>query len=135
MSIGERTTHPIYGHVDIPCISLCDAINSMEGLKTSWSCCGHGDREFMVFIQPEHPDKLAPLLYLLTRMQGWKQSRRWTIQLVARTPDSKVAFLLSSESRGQEAFYEADAIARNIPKLLAPVGSDEDFDKQCNTAW
>lgn len=135
MSIGNRTTHPAYGYVDIPCIALCDAINSMDGLKTSWSCCGHGDREFMIFIKSDHTDKFAPLLYLLNRIKGWKQAKIWTIQLTARTENGGVAFLLSSESKGQEAFDEADIIAKYIVKILQPVGSDKEFDNQYNTMF
>ena len=35
--------------MDKECINLCDAINSIEGLMTIESCCGHGKDNFQIY--------------------------------------------------------------------------------------
>jgi len=34
--------------MDVECIPLCDALNSLPGIQTSESCCGHGSHNFGV---------------------------------------------------------------------------------------
>lgn len=53
--ISENKSHkPIYDkHMDNECISLCDALNSIPGVQTFGSCCGHGMRIFGIWLTCE----------------------------------------------------------------------------------
>jgi len=49
--------------MDKECIVLCDAINSIPGLHTIESCCGHGKDVFKIYLIAETVNSL----YLLTK--------------------------------------------------------------------
>jgi len=49
--------------MDPECVRICDAINALPGLTTIDSCCGHGLREFSVYLMADKVEHLAPLLY------------------------------------------------------------------------
>jgi len=51
------------GRMDPECVRICDAINALPGLTTIDSCCGHGLREFSVYLMADKVEHLAPLLY------------------------------------------------------------------------
>jgi len=51
------------GRIDKECIALCDALNDLLGVRTTESCCGHGDRLFHVWFEVDSLDALPPLLY------------------------------------------------------------------------
>lgn len=38
------------GYMDKECIPICDALNSLHGMKTTSSCCGHCENRFMIFL-------------------------------------------------------------------------------------
>ena len=46
-----RVEHPEYGNVDKACVNLLDAMNSLPGVATSESCCGHGKGFFDVWFK------------------------------------------------------------------------------------
>lgn len=37
--------------MDTECIKICNYFNSLPGVKTSSSCCGHGSKTFSVFFE------------------------------------------------------------------------------------
>lgn len=39
------------GLMDIECIKICNYFNSLPGVKTFNSCCGHGSKTFFVFFE------------------------------------------------------------------------------------
>ena len=53
---------PIDG-MDKECIELCKAINSIPGLQTTESCCGHKENPFRIFFKVTDLKYLPHLLY------------------------------------------------------------------------
>lgn len=51
------------GTMDVECISLCDAINKLPGLRTIESCCGHNEKPFNIWFVAEGLEYLPALLY------------------------------------------------------------------------
>lgn len=123
--------HEKYGNIDAECVTLCDSINKMKGLKTTYSCCGHGKQPFYIFIAPEHHDNLSPLVFILNKMRQWYPFR-WHIEIVTRTEDSPLAFRLTSAEVGEKAYEEANLLSGIIEKYLQPTGLDPEFDQQWN---
>jgi hypothetical protein len=63
--------------LDPECLALCTAINDhVEGIITTESCCGHGERPYRIWIHPLSFGALPPLLYWLDRCHtgyhGWQ---------------------------------------------------------------
>ena len=64
------------GTMDPECIPLCDALNSLPGIHTRESCCGHGKHPHMVFFTAETVESLRPILQS-TSSSGWHVEARW----------------------------------------------------------
>jgi tRNA(Phe) wybutosine-synthesizing methylase Tyw3 len=63
--------------IDPECIPLCAAINeSMTGVKTVESCCGHGRERYMIWVRVRSLHALAKLCYWLmlchSGQSGWQ---------------------------------------------------------------
>ena len=48
--------------MDAECILICDALNALPGIKTSESCCGHGERPHRIFFTSVLIEHLMPIL-------------------------------------------------------------------------
>ena len=49
--------------LDPECRSLCDALNRLPGIQTIESCCGHGERPFLIFFIADSLESLPAALY------------------------------------------------------------------------
>lgn len=61
---------------DVESVALVDAMNMVPGIQTVESCCGHGEREFLIWFQTESLDDLPSLLYWFDSchcgLRGWR---------------------------------------------------------------
>src|SRR5580658_3323133 len=48
--------------MDAECVVLCDALNSLIGIDTIESCCGHGTRPHRIFFTAKWVEDLRPIL-------------------------------------------------------------------------
>lgn len=62
--------------IDPQCRALVEAMNAMPGIRTTESCCGHGQNLFRVWFVPSNLKRLPPLLYFFsennTGIPGWR---------------------------------------------------------------
>jgi hypothetical protein len=73
----KPNTKPQYDdRMDPQCIPLCDAINRIHGIETFESCCGHGERKFVIFFLARSFKWLALLDYCVavchSGVCGWQ---------------------------------------------------------------
>ena len=114
-------TKPDYGEfMDPECIPLCDALNSIRGITTKESCCGHGKNSFHVWLLASFPRALFVVGRAISRPFAGFESR-WTCNLftwdVRACP---VEFMLTSNGvKGEQADMEAELISFNIRNILA----------------
>lgn len=102
--------------MDAECVPLCDAINSIGGLTTVESCCGHGEKPFCVFFNVASLEKLPVLLYYLSPCHiGFK----WDCKAYTGCSGKTARFYIESRSIGEEAYREANLIAEKIREALA----------------
>ena len=98
--------------MDSECVPLCDALNSLSGIKTFESCCGHGQHPFMIFFNADSIDSLRPLLMEIHDRRGWTVEVQW-----ANGGDA-IYFGLFYEhvdvSNCERVFAEANAIAEAL---------------------
>jgi hypothetical protein len=107
------------GNIDAECIELCNAINSIDGLQTCESCCGHGKRAMRIWIVAEKVKNLMTIGRILDRrysiiLHDWKCEVNCT--------DGKfgvIFFLHSGNTIGQQAYNESKILAENIRIHLA----------------
>lgn len=55
------------GRMDEECIPLCDALNSLPGVETTSSCCGHCKNDFMIFFNCNNSYSLAVIARAFSR--------------------------------------------------------------------
>lgn len=120
-----------YGNnMDSECITLCDALNSVKGITTSGSCCGHDSCPFYIFFRVT----LMKGLFFVTRCvdkRYWKHGHEWTIDLsVGDTIVDDVlptAFRLQSEKVGEEARQQALDLVENMNNHLNHINFKKGF--------
>ncbi len=94
--------------IDPEVIDLCRALNSLPGIATVESCCGHGERPFQVYFKARNLDVLRPVAYWTSACHsgypGW--------QVIARTDCgmAPITFILEGPV-GAEGYEGAEAIA------------------------
>lgn len=125
MKLASGLIH-YYGGMDKESIPLCDAINALPGLKTIESCCGHGEKPFMIWFQCDCSTQDG--LFFLTRCMDrryWKHGYDWSVSLeVGDTLQSDYIlptyFVLQSQSIhgkksvGKEAYKQAKSLIENM---------------------
>jgi len=107
----DKDFEEIYKEMDLECVDLCKAINSLEGIQTTESCCGHGTHPYMIFLVTEDIGYLPDLLYYIdvchTGFSGW--------QMRVYTDCSKCYPVLMLTKEVSESTYEE---AKIIAKLI-----------------
>jgi hypothetical protein len=104
--------------MDEECIELCNAFNSIKGIYTSESCCGHGKSSFEIYFSVT--DWIG--LFFLTRCvdrRYWKHGYEWGISLLVgdRYEDGDILptqFWLSSKLFGEGAYAQTRDLVDNM---------------------
>jgi hypothetical protein len=99
------------GKMDEECITLCDAMNSLPGIETLESCCGHGKNEYRIWFNAKNNKHLSILLDIINGCHYWNC-------FVNIDCDMKLFYKLQSRKIGDIAYIEAHDIAENISNYL-----------------
>ena len=86
------------GWMDAECVDLCNAINSMKGLETVESCCGHNYQPYLIFFKCH---ELSALRFLQSCIDNryWEHGSEWSITShISDTGPEQLYFLLESKS-------------------------------------
>lgn len=99
---------PVDG-IDPECVSICESLNAMPGIRTTSSCCGHGKHPFRVFFVAETLEALPLPAYWLGGCHcgfcGWN--------LIAYTDCGMCPIRFVVEGPvGAEAYQQAKEIAK-----------------------
>ena len=110
--------------LDPEVVSLCAAINRVQGLQTYASCCGHGKHSLDVWVRVAELQALYPLLRAIDCRYGGPLSvdGTWTCEAMSTDLTAKgrsVVFFLHSQSTGNQAYEEAEQVAQNLDRILA----------------
>ena len=108
-------------YIDRQCVPLCDAINTIDGLKTQASCCGHNKRSFQVFFGAKSVISLYILCRVINKNYGYLWNWKVEATCVDRSEkrDLDVLFMLSSENIiGRKAYNQSKKIADQIYSFL-----------------
>ena len=93
--------------MDPECIELCDALNSIEGIKTTSSCCGHCINPFQIWFECDNFETVKKLSHFIIHGLGWAS---WKICLFVDYTGKNVSY----ELRGSVYKEEANRMAKNI---------------------
>ncbi len=106
--------------MDPECIPLVEAMNTLIGIYTFESCCGHGKRPFCIFFVAESLYSLPQLLYWFDKHYPSTEDVNgvdgWDIKAYTDCNMNKVRFMVTSTTKGEQAYAEANKIANFINK-------------------
>lgn len=103
------------------CISLCEAINKINGLQTTSCCCGHDKCVSRIFFRVKNLEELPILLYYI---DPYHVGFRWWCKVSTDCAMSPVSFYIESEALGEQAKIQALIIAKEIFTHLKTDESD-----------
>lgn len=84
--------------MDAECVDLCNAINSMKGLETVESCCGHNDQPYRIFFKC-HDIPALRFLQSCIDNRYWEYGNLWSITTcIGDTGPEQLGFMLESKS-------------------------------------
>lgn len=116
--------------MDMECILLCDALNSIPGIETFESCCGHGTSSFRIWFKLKDHSKYNSLI-VVARVFDLRYGGLigWNCVLDNNdTPEFCPCFLISSNGiMGERSYRESIIIADNIVSHLYNVKFREIF--------
>ena len=94
--------------LDKECLSLCVALNKMPGIRTTESCCGHGQQPYRIFFQPDNLESLPELLYWLDKCHSGKPG--WQVRVYTDCVGEQAFFVIEGPA-GAHGACDAEAIA------------------------
>lgn len=113
----QRVLRRSHSVIDEPCVALCQAINQIPGIKTTSSCCGHGEVCLDIWF---HAVALAPLHVIVRAIdRNYGAPGGWALTVHGTDlPEKAICFRLASRSKGVNAFVEAERVAASIIRHL-----------------
>lgn len=88
----------IHEWMDEECVDLCDALNSIKGISTIESCCGHNSGPYRIFFKCSSLNGLKFIQSCIDR-RYWKYGHKWDITTtISDCDDDQLDFVLSSKS-------------------------------------
>ena len=105
-------------YMDKECIQFCDALNELPGVTTFESCCGHLQRQYVVYLYTDNPYSMAVIArsfdrrYLPTKIL-WKTTIE-TID-VERTPQFCIGIY------SEEPFKDYNTMMQDVSKVVESI--------------
>ena len=110
-----------YDEFDPEVIELCKIMNTLPGVHTTESCCGHGCEPFHIFFKVDKgEDRGLFLLGRVTDKRYWQYGYKWNIlvNIADWDPEDEtrlpLGYLLESKDIGPEAYAQALDLVENI---------------------
>lgn len=88
--------------MDAECVELCDALNSIKGIVTTESCCGHNYQTYKIFFKCSD---LLGLRFIQSCIDNryWEHGQKWDIKTqISDVGPDPLDFLLESKSSNLE---------------------------------
>ena len=121
--LRESYNHEYDGNMDKECIGLCDMLNSLPGVETFESCCGHFKERFSIWFFCENVDSISRLGRCVERNYS---DGKWELLVDSTDTHPKGVFWL----RSKEPFSSMDEMNRSVSSLIQSITHwfDEEFD-------
>jgi hypothetical protein len=98
------------GLMDAECVALCDALNHLDGIRTTESCCGHGERPYWICFVADSLEALPQLLYWFDQCHTFPG---WCVVAQTDCAMSPATFRIEGPSGGS-GYDQAEKIAALI---------------------
>lgn len=113
------------GRMDLEVEELCDALNTLPGVRTTESCCGHSLEPFRIYFSVDGAESMQGLFFLARCVDRryWRHGYLWGIEVsvadASRDGSLPLVFLLhSGPIVGDDAYAQADSLVENMTQHL-----------------
>lgn len=100
-----------YEEFDKECIELCKTLNTMDGLNTTESCCGHFKNKFMIFFRCDNFSTLAKISRSVNRNYS---DGKWELLVIDKDTYPCCNFWL----RSKEPFKTESEMNESVNELI-----------------
>lgn len=111
--------------LDNEVIDLCNALNSLPGITTFESCCGHSSQPFSIWFNVNSSITYDGLFFITRCIDSryWKYGYLWSIKLVVgdvfKNNILPIHYVLSSNPIvGEDAYTQAKDLIKNMNQHL-----------------
>lgn len=113
-------------YMDKECIPICNALNSLPGVMTTESCCGHCKEPYRIWFDTRDPYSLAVLARSVDR-RYLPTVQLWDITLETREVRSDNMFCFRLASR--EPYADEKGMMSDVAKVMENVAywSQDEF--------
>ena len=109
-------------YMDREVIPLCNAMNSLPGIETFESCCGHGDHPARIFFTVENTKTGLFFLARCTDNRYWEHGHQWSIIVSVadcyENSNLPVYYLLESTIKGNSVYEQMESLVENLNEHL-----------------
>lgn len=104
---------PVPAGMDQECVVLYHAMNRLPGIRTTESCCGHGEEAFMMLFTADRVESLAVLTSAIdfSHMISAPRPRGWSIKVIRGGWEPVLFILIGPVGDYAGANWIADLIA------------------------
>jgi hypothetical protein len=99
--------------LDPECLQLCLALNRLDDIQTTCSCCGHGKQKFSVWFQVSNLNSKSILL-LSKLLCGYKYFFQFDLQIHHNDTFETIGFCIKSKTTDVKSFILANQLAQTI---------------------
>jgi hypothetical protein len=102
-------------YIDKEVIPLCNVLNKLPGIQTSFSCCGHGkDHLYVCFFA----DNMMDLCPILENLYNGKTEAIWNCEVMhwPWLANKHMMFRLKNGYMGKEAYKQSNKLAELLSK-------------------
>lgn len=102
-------------------VSLCKALNGLDGITTVESCCGHGDEMFSIWFTADDMNDVVPVCYFASTCHSGCPG--WRVIVGTDCGMSPVTYLLEGP-KGEPGYEAADIMAVLIEEYITKSVTD-----------
>jgi hypothetical protein len=97
--------------MDKEVLPLCDALNSIKGIETTSSCCGHGKETFRVWFKCSSLKIINNLIYWIKQ---FRPLSRWEIKVFGICSNKRKTHFMIEGPKGEAGYRGSKIIAKRI---------------------
>ena len=109
--------------IDKALVRLVKVMNRFPGIRTIESCAGHGRKPPAIWFVPDSIEILPAMIYWFDRCHS---SCNWDVRIYTGCSADHVIWMVEARVEGEEAYQEADKIAKCMEESLDEQSQPEE---------
>jgi hypothetical protein len=115
-------------YMDKDCIELCDTLNSLNGIRTFESCCGHLKNKYLIFMYVNNFYSLSILARAFDRRYS---NGKWKLEIITNDTENEPFLTFSVLLYRTEIFISQQEMEEELKQVIDNINywGDKRFEK------